>query len=431
MNEYIETLKEMAKEFNSPLQESEIEAIAVQMYNLKSFQDINICKDDSLESVEICFGDLFEYLDFLNDDIIDEQKMIQEGLFIETPLGLSPIVGIVKKEDDLLKITHTFGEVKVAKNHLFPNYLGQDVLASEAVELVTKKGISKILEKENLGKSRVYDILINHPNLYYTSDGVLHHNSVALVNTAASNVIKGKDVLFLTLEMTEEEIGKRIDSNILDINTNDFWKTNLKEFQQKFSTISGNLGKLVIKEYPAGTFNTLKLEAFLNEIKKESDFSPEIICIDYLTLMASSRTTLAKSGGTYSYYKLISEELHGFAKQHDVKIVTAAQLGRGAFGNMEADMSSISDSIGIIQTADTVIALLSSENLKANNQMVMKMLKNRNTGRLESVMVTTDFPKMKFFDFDGEADLAQPIQLGLGGLTEESNTNFEGFNFEG
>jgi archaellum biogenesis ATPase FlaH len=256
--------------------------------------------------------------------------------------------------------------------------------------------------------------------------------SAMLVHAVASNLLKKKKILFLSLEMTEEEIAKRIDANILNIATNDFWCTSAKDFEIKFNSIAPSLGELVIKEYPSGTHNTLKLESLLNDLEKQSGFKPDIIAIDYLTLMASSRTTLAKAGGTYSYYKLISEELHGFAKKYGIPILTAAQLGRGAFNNIEADMASISDSIGIIQTADTVIALLSSDNLKANNQLMLKALKNRNTGRLDTIIVQTDFSKMRFTDLeDGtEVDTSQPIQLGLAGVTPETELSFEGFDFE-
>lgn len=258
--------------------------------------------------------------------------------------------------------------------------------------------------------------------------------SIALLNLASTNILKGKNVLFLTLEMTEEEMGKRIDSNILDIDTNDFWSIPKEEFKKKFDAVKDSLGKLIIKEYPAGSFNTLKMESLISELQKEMDFTPDIICIDYLTLMASSRTTLAKAGNTYSYYKLIAEELHGFSKQFDVPIITAAQLGRGAFNNLEADMASIADSIGIIQTADTVIALLSSDNLKTNKQMVIKALKNRNTGRLDNLLVGTAFERMKFTEIEDSEQPQQPInesfQLGVPGLTQESNIDFGGFNFD-
>lgn len=388
-----------------------------------------------MESLEITFEDLFDYLEFLDDNIINEFKNIEErNIFVETPSGLTKINNIIKKESKQLHIFHEFGDLKVSDKHIFVDENYNEILAKDAEFILTKYGKSKIINKFEYEFDRVFDISIDYPHVYFTADGVLHHNTVALLHTASTNILKGKNVLFLTLEMTEEEMGKRIDSNILDIDTNDFWSIPKEEFKKKFDAVKDSLGKLIIKEYPAGSFNTLKMESLISELQKEMDFTPDIICIDYLTLMASSRTTLAKAGNTYSYYKLIAEELHGFSKQFDVPIITAAQLGRGAFNNLEADMASIADSIGIIQTADTVIALLSSDNLKTNKQMVIKALKNRNTGRLDNLLVGTAFERMKFTEIEDSEQPQQPInesfQLGVPGLTQESNIDFGGFNFD-
>ncbi|MCK5536534.1 MAG: hypothetical protein KAI79_06890 [Bacteroidales bacterium] len=158
-------------------------------------------------------------------------------------------------------------------------------------------------------------------------------------------------------------------------------------------------GQMKIKEYSAGTFNTIKLKSIMTEMKTEG-FVPDVIVIDYLTLMSSSRTTMAQAGGTYAYYKLIAEELHGFAKTFDIPVVTAAQLNRGSYDNLEAGLDSIADSLGVIQTADTVVAILSNGQLREMNQAILKFLKNRNTGMLSSHLVGVDFNVMRFTDLD-------------------------------
>lgn len=233
--------------------------------------------------------------------------------------------------------------------------------------------------------------------------------TVGLISIAAHNVLKGKNVLFVTLEMPEEQIGLRIDANIMDISTHDFKTMPAEDIEKQFNSVKPVLGKLVIKEYAAGVFNTLMLESLLNDLKNEHGISFDMIAIDYLTLMASSRTTLAKSGGTYAYYKLIAEELHGFSKTcpnnkgyEGLPIITASQLNRSAYGNIDAGLESVADSLGIIQTADVAILFISSDQMKETNQMIWKFGKNRNTGQLDNIMVKTDFPKMRFTDWDGD-----------------------------
>jgi len=233
--------------------------------------------------------------------------------------------------------------------------------------------------------------------------------TVGGISIAAHNVLQGKNVLFVTLEMPEEQIGLRVDANILDIATHEFKTMPREDIAKQFNAVKPVLGKMVIKEFAAGIFNTLMLESLVNDLKNEHDISFDMIVIDYLTLMASSRTTLDKSGGTYSYYKLIAEELHGFAKTCPnnkdgigLPLLTFAQLNRGAYGNIDAGLESVADSLGIIQTADTAVLFIQNDQMKEMNQMIWKFAKNRNTGSLDSVMVKADFPKMRFSDWDGE-----------------------------
>jgi hypothetical protein len=121
--------------------------------------------------------------------------------------------------------------------------------------------------------------------------------------------------------------------------------------------------------------------------------------------MSSTRTTIAQSGG-YAFFKSIAEELHGFAKSEDTIIFTAAQLNRGAYDNLESGLDSIADSLGVIQTADVVIALLANQALRDEGQSLIKFLKNRNTGRLSSHLIEVDFSTVTFIDLE-EQDPAQ------------------------
>jgi len=238
--------------------------------------------------------------------------------------------------------------------------------------------------------------------------------SAMLVAAAANAAIKKSNILFLTLEMPEMEIGKRIDSNLLNIPANDIKTMQRSDYLQKIKDIEQYVGNIKIKEYPAGYMDTLKLQSLMNDLKSEDGFIPDMIVVDYLTLMASSRISLANAGGNYQYYKYIAEELHGFSKLHDVPILTAAQLNRSAIGNLEADASSISDSLGIFMTADNVLALLSNEQMVGDNKIMTKWLKNRNSGKLESNVIGVDFGTMRFFDInENEAqnfnNLVQPL----------------------
>jgi replicative DNA helicase len=237
--------------------------------------------------------------------------------------------------------------------------------------------------------------------------------SMGLISIASALALKKKKVLFLPLEMSEEEIGKRIDSNILDINSNEIKNIELDVFRQKFNSIKDYLGDMIIKEYPAGVLNTFKLEALLEDLIVNKGFVPDIIVIDYLTLMSSARLTIAQAGGGYAFYKAIAEELHALSKKYNVPVLTAAQLNRSAYGNKEAGLETIADSLGIVQTADVFIAMITDDVLKENGRMYWKFLKNRNTGILKSQMVGIDYTRARFFDVEEDMEAAKTINSGM------------------
>lgn len=223
--------------------------------------------------------------------------------------------------------------------------------------------------------------------------------SVYLAAYSAYRTLKCDDTIYYTLEMSEYETAKRIDANILDLDINLFKTTPDEVFEHKLNSVKDKLGTLVIKEYPAGVLDTLKIESHINEFYMKYGRKPTNIVVDYITLMKSSRFATGNVN-TYSYYKAVAEELHGLAKKYDVVCVSAVQLNRSSFGNKDAGMENVSDSIGLIQTADTCVLMIRTKELDAEKRVIFNIVKNRNTGILSQVICGADFPKMRFYDVD-------------------------------
>jgi len=257
--------------------------------------------------------------------------------------------------------------------------------------------------------------------------------SSLLIADACNFYLNKEEVLFISLEMTEFEIARRVDANLLNHSANDLGSLSEEEYTRRLNEIKQYAGKLVIKEYPAGTFNTIKLKALLNELSTQG-FNPSVIIIDYIGLMSSSRVSLAQAGGMYQFYKSIAEELHGFAKEYNVVVNTASQLNRGAYNTLDAGLDSIADSLGVIQTADTVLAILSNDALREENKALLKFLKNRNTGKLSSNLVEVRFDTMTFIDYDEQSSTIDRLNTNIGSSSlQESvgtgvNTSVMNFN---
>jgi len=182
--------------------------------------------------------------------------------------------------------------------------------------------------------------------------------SLFMCHVAASVLLQGKNVLYITLEMAEERIAERIDSNLLNVNIQDIESLPKMMFESKVNKISKkSQGTLIIKEYPTASAHAGHFRALLNELSLKKSFKPDIIFIDYLNICASSRHKANSSINSYTYIKAIAEELRGLAVETNVPIVSATQTTRSGYGNSDVELTDTSESFGLPATADLMFAL--------------------------------------------------------------------------
>ena len=203
--------------------------------------------------------------------------------------------------------------------------------------------------------------------------------SLFMCHQAAAAIAMGYDVLYITMEMSEEKIAERIDANLLDVDIKDIGNLSREKFQTKINKLRSKAhGKLIIKEYPTSQASTAHFRALLNELKLKKRFRPQLIFIDYLNICASARLKgMGGSINSYSYVKAIAEEIRGLAVEFDVPIVTATQTTRGGYENSDPSLTDTSESFGLPATADFMFALISDEELEKDGHLMIKQLKNR------------------------------------------------------
>jgi replicative DNA helicase len=232
--------------------------------------------------------------------------------------------------------------------------------------------------------------------------------SLFMCHVAAATLTQGKNVLYITMEMSEERIAERIDANLLDVPIDQLENLSKEMLLGKVSTIASRTnGKLIIKEYPTGQANTSHFRALLNELKLKKNFNPDIIFIDYLNICASSRMKgMGGSINSYSYIKAIAEEIRGLAVEFNVPIVSATQTTRSGFSNSDVGLEDTSESFGLPATADLMFALIANEELNSLGQILVKQLKNRynDPTQYKRFVLRVDRSKMRLEDVDGATD---------------------------
>lgn len=227
--------------------------------------------------------------------------------------------------------------------------------------------------------------------------------SIWLVNQACDWLAKGKNVLFISMEMTEEAIRERIDVNLFDSEMGKIKHISKSDYLNNVESIKGRTqGKIYIKEYPAGQAHTNHFRFLLNELALKKGFKPDMIAIDYLTICASSKLSMSQAGNSNTYFSEVAKEFHAIAKEYDVPVWTAMQNGRSAQNASDVGLEDMALSIGVAATADFVINGISDEELEDDKEMLIKITKNRYGSKtdIRTFKVGLDRAKMKFFDID-------------------------------
>lgn len=220
---------------------------------------------------------------------------------------------------------------------------------------------------------------------------------------AAHYISEGKNGVYFTMEMDEPWINKRVDADLLNLTVDDLDDIPKKLYTDKVLDLKRQTsGDLITKQYPTGAAHAGHFRYFLKELKLKKGFEPDFIIVDYLNICASQRIKLGKGVNTNTLLKNISEELRGLAIEFDVPLITFVQYNRDGMGSSDVDMTDTAESIGITNTFDLYLAMISTEELENAGKIMFKQLKNR-YGPIDNPRYFTvgmDKPKMRIYDVD-------------------------------
>ena len=242
-----------------------------------------------------------------------------------------------------------------------------------------------------------------------------------MCHMASANLLDGKNVLYITMEMAEEKIAERIDANLLNVSLEELVNLPKGIYDKKIDRVKGKTsGKLIVKEYPTASAHVGHFRHLLNELRLKRQFIPDIIYVDYLNICMSHRIKTGSNVNSYTLIKSIAEELRGLAVEKNVPIMSATQTTRSGYTNSDVGLEDTSESFGLPATADFMFALISTEELEDLNQVMVKQLKNRyNDPTLyKRFVIGVDRAKMRLYDVE------QSAQDGVLDGPVFDNTNF-------
>ena len=288
----------------------------------------------------------------------------------------------------------------------FDNHVGHDYLQdfSERFDFYHQKEERIPFDLDFFNKITKGGLVNKSLNIALAGTGV--GKSLFMCHMASSVLLRGSNVLYITLEMAEEKIAERIDANLLNIPIQQLTDLPRSMFENKVSKLAEKTqGSLIIKEYPTASAHVGHFRSLLNELALKKSFRPDIIFVDYLNICASERYRGNSSVNSYSYIKAIAEELRGLAVEANVPIVSATQTTRSGYGSSDVELTDTSESFGLPATADLMFALISTDELEELGQIMVKQLKNRYNDPTvnKRFVVGIDRAKMRLYDCEQSA----------------------------
>lgn len=224
--------------------------------------------------------------------------------------------------------------------------------------------------------------------------------SLFLQNLAVNFASVGLNVLYVTLELSEELTSMRIDSMLTGITTREVFKQ-IDEVELKVKVASKKYGNIQVKYMPSGK-NVNDMRAYIKEYSIRKGYVPDVILIDYLDLLMPV-TVKVSAENLFIKDKYVSEELRNFGMEIKAVLVTASQLNRAAVEEVEFDHSHISGGLSKIQTADNVIGIFTSRAMRERGRYQIQFMKTRSSSGVgQKVDLAFDPDTLRITDCDDE-----------------------------
>ena len=200
--------------------------------------------------------------------------------------------------------------------------------------------------------------------------------SLFLANLGVNWALNGMNVLYLTLELSENLVSMRVDAMVTDIPTRDIFKS-IDDVEMKVKMIGKKSGAFQVKYMPSGkTPNDIR--SYVKEYEIKTGKKIDVLLIDYLDLLMPNGAKVSAEN-LFIKDKYVSEELRNLAMELNTVFVTASQLNRGAVEEIEFDHSHISGGLSKIQTADNVIGIFTSRAMRERGRYQIQLMKTRSS----------------------------------------------------
>jgi len=216
--------------------------------------------------------------------------------------------------------------------------------------------------------------LLKDGRAMYTFSGVTNSGKSIILGNIGTNILSlNKNVVIISLEMSENVYAQRIDGQLTRIPLKE-----LKNEIDNLKTVVNNYRKehgcnLYIKEYPPKGVTVNHIKAYIQKLQLKKKIKIDVIIVDYVNLIQPTVVT----GNSYTDVKLVAEQLRALSYIFNCPVITATQNNRSAFDQANPGLETTSESMGLSMTTDFQASIWSDDADKELGILHMGIQKSR------------------------------------------------------
>jgi replicative DNA helicase len=217
--------------------------------------------------------------------------------------------------------------------------------------------------------------------------------SLWMQNFAVKSADMGYNVLYITLEMSERKVMKRLGSMRLRIPINDYDNVSkdtetIKKKIEGLKSLGGldlferKVGKIITKFWAAGTATINDFDGYIQKLRDKKGVKIDLVIVDYITLISPMKGIVGDN--LYTKGKSLAEGLRSIGAKYKIPVITGVQVSKDAWNANDITLEQVPESKAIAETADTFFAIIRTEEMKRNGFYRFKLLKQRDGDFLKS-----------------------------------------------
>lgn len=210
--------------------------------------------------------------------------------------------------------------------------------------------------------------------------------SIFLGNIAKNIADQGKTVLLISLEMSELVYAKRITTNLTQIPIRDLHKRtdDIQEAVDQYKN-SNTKSRVIVKEFPPSTVTCRHIKGYIKKLT-DKGVKLDAIVVDYVNLLKSDVGV-----NSYERIKYATEELRALSYVFECPIITATQLNRSGYNEVNPGLDTVGESYGLAATADAIFSIWREEEDIEMGVIKLGVMKNRFGENYGSVVMEINY----------------------------------------